>query len=65
MKYSEVKEQLKIDQNDKESSDTSCVICLDGFSDDNDTRLLKCKHFFHLTCLDEWLKKKRECPVCR
>jgi len=45
--------------------DNTCVICLEGYGENSDVRLLKCKHFFHVLCLDEWLKKKKECPVCR
>ena len=24
-----------------------------------------CHHYFHIDCLDNWLKRKKECPVCR
>ena len=24
-----------------------------------------CHHVFHANCLDEWFKKKKECPKCR
>ncbi|KAF3576180.1 hypothetical protein DY000_02036074 [Brassica cretica] len=25
----------------------------------------ECKHYFHLCCLDAWLKLNGSCPVCR
>jgi len=24
-----------------------------------------CNHYFHASCLESWLKHKRECPTCR
>lgn len=48
-----------------DKDENMCVICLEGYGENSDVRILKCKHFFHVFCLDEWLKKKKECPVCR
>ncbi|KAL3532503.1 hypothetical protein ACH5RR_006024 [Cinchona calisaya] len=43
-----------------------CVICLSKFEDIEILRLLpKCKHAFHINCLDEWLGKHSSCPLCR
>lgn len=28
-------------------------------------KLPKCPHFFHAECIDEWLQRKNDCPVCR
>ena len=25
----------------------------------------KCNHFFHITCVKEWMKNKANCPLCR
>ena len=25
----------------------------------------QCKHYFHVYCLNKWLEKKTECPICR
>ena len=25
----------------------------------------KCGHLFHSSCLEAWLKQKKECPCCR
>jgi hypothetical protein len=41
-----------------------CSICLDNYNDDVIYEL-GCTHKFHKICLDQWLNKKRSCPVCR
>ena len=40
-----------------------CDIC----SDILDTNLAKlnCGHIFHSGCIDNWLKRTLECPMCR
>ncbi|KAE9448673.1 hypothetical protein C3L33_19419, partial [Rhododendron williamsianum] len=43
-----------------------CVVCLSKFEDVEILRLLpKCKHAFHIGCIDEWLEKHSTCPLCR
>lgn len=49
-----------------------CSVCLSNFADDDSpssTELRKmpnCRHYFHSTCLSEWLTKHNSnCPVCR
>ncbi|KAI3775536.1 hypothetical protein L1987_50115 [Smallanthus sonchifolius] len=43
-----------------------CSICLSRFEDVEILRLLpKCKHAFHIDCVDQWLEKHSGCPLCR
>ncbi|PIA57906.1 hypothetical protein AQUCO_00500074v1 [Aquilegia coerulea] len=43
-----------------------CSICLQDFSEDDSARRLpRCKHLFHLNCIDEWLVIQGSCPICR
>ncbi|KAI3775532.1 hypothetical protein L1987_50111 [Smallanthus sonchifolius] len=43
-----------------------CCICLSRFEDIEILRLLpKCKHAFHIDCVDRWLEKHSGCPLCR
>lgn len=43
-----------------------CAVCLSKFQDVEILRLLpKCKHAFHIACVDEWLEKHSSCPLCR
>ncbi|KAL7096931.1 hypothetical protein ACP275_10G111300 [Erythranthe tilingii] len=43
-----------------------CSVCLAKFEDVEILRLLpKCKHAFHIDCIDRWLEKHSTCPLCR
>lgn len=43
-----------------------CAVCLAKFEDVEVLRLLpKCKHAFHIDCIDQWLDKHSTCPLCR
>ncbi|KAK4481237.1 hypothetical protein RD792_012120 [Penstemon davidsonii] len=43
-----------------------CAVCLAKFEDIEILRLLpKCKHAFHIDCIDLWLEKHSTCPLCR
>ncbi|XP_015060718.1 E3 ubiquitin-protein ligase ATL42-like [Solanum pennellii] len=43
-----------------------CAVCLSKFEDVEVLRLLpKCKHAFHINCIDQWLEKHSSCPLCR
>jgi hypothetical protein len=40
-----------------------CSICLDCTA--MGLVILKCKHVYHEMCIEEWLKVKTQCPLCR
>ncbi len=43
-----------------------CAVCLSEFGEEDRLRLLpKCKHCFHLDCIDTWLLSNSTCPLCR
>ena len=41
-----------------------CSVCLDSL-DEGKTITTQCKHTFHFACLNEWMKEKKSCPLCR
>ncbi len=44
----------------------NCFVCFEKYQCGELKRELpKCKHFFHKKCIDKWLKKKAQCPICR
>lgn len=43
-----------------------CSICLCEYREGEMLRMLPdCHHFFHLPCIDAWLRLNASCPVCR
>ncbi|KAF3581204.1 hypothetical protein DY000_02031987, partial [Brassica cretica] len=49
-----------------EGGDTTCSICLCEYMEEEMLRMMpECKHYFHVSCLDPWLKLNGSCPVCR
>ena len=43
-----------------------CAVCLTEFEEMEILRLLpKCKHGFHILCVDQWLENHSTCPLCR
>lgn len=43
-----------------------CAVCLNKFEAEEVLRLLpKCKHAFHVECVDTWLEAHSTCPLCR
>ncbi|MCL7045824.1 hypothetical protein MKW94_013068, partial [Papaver nudicaule] len=45
--------------------DAECSICLAEYADNEELRELPCAHFFHVDCVDKWLKKNGSCPLCK
>lgn len=42
-----------------------CSICLEEFKCRQHCRKFGCSHVFHKKCIDKWLTKNTQCPVCR
>jgi hypothetical protein len=42
-----------------------CTICIDDYVKGEKVRTLDCGHFFHVSCIDEWLAKISDCPLCK
>ncbi|KOS15435.1 fog: e3 ubiquitin ligase [Malassezia pachydermatis] len=49
-----------------ENTSEKCLVCLDEWQDDDECRILSCKHAFHAACVDQWLEhNSNSCPLCR
>lgn len=45
---------------------SECSICLGIFQDKEIVKILPiCRHAFHCVCVDNWLRNRSTCPVCR
>lgn len=42
-----------------------CSVCTFPFDDGDKVRRLQCLHLFHTGCVDNWLNKSKNCPLCR
>lgn len=43
----------------------SCSICLNDFSMKDKVKQLHCEHVFHEKCIENWLRRARDCPNCK
>jgi len=50
---------------DRSVTQTQCMVCLEDFTDEQEVRRLPCSHLFHSECIDEWLRRCTDCPICK
>ncbi|KAM3375829.1 RING-H2 finger protein ATL16 [Capsicum galapagoense] len=51
---------------EKTRSSCECAVCLNDFQDNEKLRIIpSCAHIFHIDCIDVWLQKNANCPLCR
>ena len=42
-----------------------CGICQDAFQEDSPVRQIRrCGHYYHLSCIEQWLANHQTCPLC-
>ncbi|KAL1419862.1 hypothetical protein MTO96_004766 [Rhipicephalus appendiculatus] len=59
---------LALDEEEDDSSGTpreKCSICLVAYRETDTLKQLACGHVFHESCVSQWLRWNRICPVCR
>ncbi|NXY50207.1 RNF8 ligase, partial [Ceuthmochares aereus] len=56
------KEEVLSQMNDVLENELQCTICSEHFIE---AVTLSCAHSFCSYCIDEWMKRKVECPICR
>ena len=64
--------KIELDNNDCfklsqiDENNQTCVICFSNFElEENVIKIKDCEHLYHFDCLNEWVKRKKECPTCR
>ena len=48
-----------------EESNKKCAICLERFNSKVKVIILPCIHIFHRTCINDWMEKQKNCPICK
>ena len=67
----EKKEDIWLDSSNKSLKATkenileTCYICVLNYGEEEMITQLACNHNCHTECLNEWVKYKSECPICR
>ncbi|CAA7015552.1 unnamed protein product [Microthlaspi erraticum] len=47
-------------------AEAECIICLSEFQNGDTLRVLdRCKHGFHVHCIQQWFSSNPSCPTCR
>jgi len=52
-----------VNKNNTFLEDNECSICFDSM--EHSKNILRCGHSFHEECINEWIKIKPNCPLCR
>jgi hypothetical protein len=47
------------------ASGQACNVCLGPYEVGEDVRTLPCLHQFHKDCIDNWLRRRAVCPICK
>lgn len=50
---------------DKKDNNENCTICFETIEENAEIADLECKHLFHFDCINDWVKRKPECPNCK
>ncbi|KAI4970740.1 hypothetical protein ZWY2020_001654 [Hordeum vulgare] len=45
--------------------DVKCSICQEEYTEDEEVGRMKCEHQYHVSCIQEWLRQKNWCPICK
>ena len=57
-----------VDTADREAKLSTCRICLEDYKEGELIKWLGCPHHphcFHQGCIDKWLRRTAECPICK
>ncbi|XVE85908.1 hypothetical protein DITRI_Ditri17bG0129300 [Diplodiscus trichospermus] len=58
-------ESMMLKKVNVEDGDDGCAICLEELKVESYASQMPCSHMFHSNCIEKWLKKKNNCPICR
>ncbi|KAM1089220.1 hypothetical protein ACFX19_017231 [Malus domestica] len=50
---------------DGKKEDVKCSICQEEYVAGDEVGRLRCEHSFHIVCVNQWLRLKNWCPICK
>ncbi|KAK4389044.1 putative E3 ubiquitin-protein ligase HIP1 [Sesamum angolense] len=64
--YQTTVSKLQITESVKDEDDIKCSICQEEYvTGDEFAELVKCHHWYHAACIQQWLQLKNWCPICK
>ena len=57
-------EEVELNEIFINKEEIKCVICLENCSINDKISYLPCIHFFHSSCIKNWIRIKDRCPIC-
>ncbi|KAL1209009.1 E3 ubiquitin-protein ligase MBR2 [Cardamine amara subsp. amara] len=61
--YHETDETSAISLN--KDDDIKCSICQEEYVDGDEVGTMPCQHMYHVSCVQQWLRMKNWCPICK
>ncbi|KAJ0260754.1 hypothetical protein HA466_0040140 [Hirschfeldia incana] len=61
--YQETDETGAISLN--KDDDIKCSICQEEYVDGDEVGSMPCEHMYHVSCVQQWLRMKNWCPICK
>jgi len=58
------RKRFKKSESSNENRET-CIICYEDFKNNQNVYSLPCSHIFHVHCLNNEIKYRQKCPICR
>ncbi|XP_061346180.1 E3 ubiquitin-protein ligase MBR2 [Gastrolobium bilobum] len=49
----------------EDNDDTKCSICQEEYVATDEVGSLQCEHMYHVVCIQQWLRLKNWCPICK
>ncbi|KAI4316219.1 hypothetical protein L6164_024218 [Bauhinia variegata] len=49
----------------EDKDDTKCSICQEEYVVGDEVGSLQCEHKYHVVCIQQWLRLKNWCPICK
>ncbi|URE18290.1 zinc finger, C3HC4 type, domain containing protein [Musa troglodytarum] len=47
------------------AEEMKCSICQEEYVGEDEVGRLPCEHLYHATCVEQWLRQKNWCPICK